>query len=120
MSTTPTPNDPGAQSNDSTPQELSYIQQALDEMLLVLASKNADYRVSGEFSNFEFASQVAGGQVSTFGVILIQVGIKLGRLNGLLQRTGEPNNESIYDTIKDLHGYAAILHAYAKSQGLDK
>lgn len=88
-----------------------WIPQALEEISRVLSSKNADYRLGGEFSNFEFAAQVAG--TTPAHAILTQVGIKVGRLIGLLQSGDGPNNESIADTIKDLHGYAAILHAWS-------
>lgn len=89
---------------------MSYIQRATEELSETLSSKNQDYRIDGEFSNFEYAAQLAA--LSTDRVILAQVGIKLGRLEGL-QST--PNNESRLDTLKDLAGYAIILYAHALS-----
>lgn len=77
----------------------------------MLQRKNSDYKVtSSEFSNFHFASDVAG--ISARDVILAQIGIKLGRLKGLTRSGREPNWESIEDTTKDLAGYAVILYAY--------
>jgi len=75
-----------------------------------LQRKNSDYKIDGEFSNFEFAAQVA--ETSTLDAILTQVGIKLGRLQGLRQQAWV-SNESIQDTYKDLAGYAIILYAFS-------
>lgn len=88
--------------------EPEYIGMALDTLNAVLTSKNQDYRITGEFSNFEFAGYNAGIPVDT--VMLTQLFIKLGRLKGLDK---DPNNESRLDTYKDLAGYAIILYAYA-------
>lgn len=90
---------------------MSYIQRAIEEIGETLSSKNQDYRVDGEFSNFEYAAQVSGvTDLSVETVILTQLGIKLGRLKGL---PDDPANESRLDTYKDLAGYAVILYAYA-------
>lgn len=90
----------------------SYISRALESLILTLKSKNDDYKIDGEFSNFEFAADVVAG-VSPEVVMLTQLGIKLGRLQGLPKN---PNNESRLDTYKDLAGYAVILYAYALKQ----
>lgn len=90
------------------PSHLGYIHEALVSMSDVLQSKNEDYRIDGEFSNFEFAASVTG--LNAEEVILAMIAIKLGRLKGLAD---SPNHEAKIDTVKDLHGYAAILHAYA-------
>ena len=108
---------PSESTSSTTIPTESYVTQALDEMAQTLLSKSADYRLKGEFSNFEYAAAVASSTVMT--VMVTQLGIKLGRLQGIRSREGDPNNESLYDTIKDLHGYAAILHAYAMSLDLD-
>lgn len=88
----------------------SYIEDAIGDLKRTLASKNGDYRIDGEFSNFEFVSEVVGGDV--VDAILTQIAIKLGRIKGL-RSSGQVNNESIQDTYKDLAGYAVILHAYS-------
>lgn len=94
--------------------EFSYIQLALDELGTVLTKKNSDYKVtSSEFSNFSFASDVSG--VPSQDIILAQIGIKIGRIRGLLNGlSSETNFESLDDSIKDLAGYAVILYAYRK------
>lgn len=86
----------------------SSIEYALESMQSVLVSKNADYKIDGEFSNFEFAAKVAN--VSTETVMMVMIGIKLGRLMGASQ--DNYNNESAADTIMDLAGYANILNAF--------
>lgn len=90
---------------------MSYIEDAIIELERTLSSKNQDYKIDGEFSNFEYAAKVSG--ITTEQAILNQVGIKLGRLQGLPL---DPNNESRLDTVKDLAGYAIILYAYALQQ----
>lgn len=90
---------------------LSYIKKALESLDFTLTSKNEDYRIDGEFSNFDYAAQVSG-YLSPQEVMLTQIGIKLGRLQGLPR---DPNNESRLDTLKDLAGYAIILYAHALS-----
>lgn len=86
---------------------MSYIQKAMDELLLTLATKNNDYRIDGEFSNFEFAADLADLEVHD--VFLIQIAIKIGRLKGQLQ--GGYNHETYMDTVKDLAGYAVLFYA---------
>lgn len=90
---------------------MSYIDRAINSLTATLASKNSDYKIDGEFSNFEFAGQVAG--IHPIDVIGTQIGIKLGRLKGLAEN---PNNEARLDTVKDLAGYAIILYAYSLAQ----
>lgn len=95
--------------------ESSFIDQALDGMRAVLVGKNEDYRIDGEFSNFEFAAKVAN--VSTETVMMVMIGIKLGRLMGASQNNY--NNESAADTIMDLAGYANILNAFKNYKSLE-
>lgn len=85
----------------------SWIETALDELRTTLAGKNEDYRIGGEFSNFEYATKIAA--TTTTQVMLTQIGIKVGRLVGL---SDTPKNESFKDSVKDLAGYATILYGY--------
>lgn len=94
--------------DESLSSDDSFITAALDSLDRTLQAKNKDYRIEGEFSNFEFAAEVA--EVEVVEVMLTQIAIKLGRLKGL---PDDPHNESRLDTIKDLAGYAVILYAYA-------
>lgn len=87
--------------------ESSSAERALNSLKDLLVSKNEDYRIDGEFSNFEFAAKVAGVSVET--VFLVQIGIKMGRLMGARR---SKNNESYEDTIVDLNGYTTLYNAY--------
>lgn len=107
---------PTSSSTQGSEKSLSYVQRAIEELAETLQSKNQDYRIDSEFSNFEYAAEVAG-VVTTFDVILTQIGIKLGRIRGLDK---DPNNESLEDSVKDLAGYAVILYAYLKSKSEDE
>lgn len=97
--------------SSETPPTNSWIRQAIYELSLTLDSKNQDYRIGGEFSNFEYAAEVSG--VTTIQVMMSQLGIKIGRLTGL---SDNPNNESFKDSVKDLAGYAVILYGYLMSE----
>lgn len=88
----------------------SYIEAALLDLKETLASKNDDYRIDGEFSNFEFAAEAVG--LEALDVMLAQIAIKVGRIKGL-RNSDWINNESLEDSYKDLAGYAAILYAYS-------
>lgn len=91
--------------------DVSWIGAALDELRSVLTSKNQDYRIDGEFSNFEFAANIA--DIDVVDSITNQLAIKLGRIKGLGE---EPNNEAKLDSYKDLAGYAILLYAYVLSE----
>lgn len=93
----------------------SYIQASAQTLAETLASKNSDYAPTGEFSNFEGAAELAA--VSTFEAIIVQVGIKMTRINGLVGSYQTPNNESLQDSLLDLAGYATIAHAYLEYMG---
>lgn len=88
--------------------ETPWIESALISLEHTLSNKNHDYKIDGEFSNFEYASEISGMDV--IPVMLTQIGIKLGRLKGLPE---DVRNESKLDTYKDLAGYAVILYGYA-------
>ena len=100
-------------SSQEKPLNEGWISEALLSLDRTLHAKNKDYRIDSEFSNFEFAAQMVGGGMSPDGVMLTQIAIKLGRLQGL---PDDPRNESRMDTIKDLAGYAVILYGYALSK----
>lgn len=88
---------------------------ALGDLKSTLQSKNSDYKIDSEFSNFEHAARIAG--ITPEAVMLTQIGIKLGRLEGL---PDDPSNESRLDTLKDLAGYAVILYAYNLMRSQDE
>ena len=92
----------------------SFIEMALKDLGATLSAKNSDYKLDGEFSNFEFAAEAAG--IPPSRVMMAQVGIKLGRIQGILSSTRPIQNESLMDSFKDLAGYAVILYAYELSK----
>lgn len=100
-------------SSQEKPLSEGWISEALLSLDRTLHAKNKDYRIDSEFSNFEFAAQMVGGGMSPDEVMLTQIAIKLGRLQGL---PDDPRNESRMDTIKDLAGYAVILYGYSLSK----
>lgn len=88
----------------------SCIELALSLLKETLRSKNADYRIGSEFSNFYFSADVAG--IAPGDVMMAQIGIKLGRIKGILSTTDRDiNHEALIDTYKDLAGYAVLLYA---------
>lgn len=99
----------------------SYINQAMNELLFTLASKNADYAgLVDEFFNFDFASEAA--RVSVDDVFRVMLGVKEGRIRAIIARgafgkPGHPNNESLLDSYKDFAGYAVLRYAYHLSNG---
>lgn len=107
----PASNVPTSSNTQGSGKSLSYVQRAIEELAETLQSKNEDYRIGGEFSNFEYAAEVSS--TTTAEVMLTQIGIKVGRLIGLKEN---PNNESFKDSVKDLAGYAVILYAYLMSE----
>lgn len=88
---------------------------ALIEMVLTNRAKRSDYAIDGDpFSNFHSTSAMMG--VEGFGPLesaLFNIYQKLTRLSSLRSngRLGDPKNESVEDTYKDLAVYATILYA---------
>ena len=88
-----------------------WIRTSAEYLRLTLASKNEDYKVDSEFSNFTEAADLPG--IDPMDVMLGQLGIKYTRLKGLT-RSESANYESMEDTLLDLAGYAIITHAYMR------
>lgn len=88
----------------------SWLEGAFEELKHTVLDKNEDYRINGEFSNFEFASAVSG--VDVLDGLMNQIGIKIGRIKGIWEKD-RANNEPLIDSYKDLAGYALIMFAYA-------
>lgn len=97
----------------TNPDPSSYIQSSAQLLAKTLDSKNSDYRIGGEFSNFEQAAKFA--DIDVLEVMLAQIGIKFTRIQGLTGTASELRNESVKDSLLDLAGYAIIAHAYLES-----
>ena len=72
-----------------------------------LFKKGNDYANTDRLSNFKLAGAIAGGSAETN--CLNMIATKVARLGVLLNSSGQPNNESIEDSILDLANYAVLL-----------
>ena len=96
---------------------VKFIPGVAEELKLTLASKNQDYAPTGEFSNFENAAEFANTEV--LDVFLIQLAIKMTRIQTLTSNPFVANNESLRDSFIDLAGYATIAAAFLDSVQAD-
>ena len=78
------------------------------KMEATLFKKGNDYANTDRLSNFKLAGAIAGGSAETN--CLNMIATKVARLGVLLNSSGQPNNESIEDSILDLANYAVLLH----------
>lgn len=92
----------------------SYIESSVALMGGVLGRKNSDYRIGGEFSNFEQSAVIA--DITPLQLMTAQIAIKLTRIQGLGDTGRTASNESLKDSYLDLAGYALIAHAYIESR----
>lgn len=98
-----------------------YFVLVLETLYAIHEKKNHDYAANDNpFSNFEIAAKQVFGVVSARNVcrvINVLIAIKKARLREL--RTKTPLNESILDTMIDIHCYRTIKLAYLlKWEGL--
>ena len=77
------------------------------KMESTLFKKGNDYANTDRLSNFKLAGAIAGGSAETN--CLNMIATKVARLGVILNSSGEPNNESIEDSILDLANYAVLL-----------
>lgn len=78
------------------------------KMEAVMFKKGNDYANTDRLSNFKLAGGVVGSNAEMN--CLHSIGTKVARLGVLLNSTGQPNNESIEDSILDLANYAVLLN----------
>lgn len=85
----------------------------LEEIFELHNRKNEDYAGdSNPFANFEYVARFTG--LSVDKVIEVMIGIKYARLDVLLKAEGEPNFESVEDTLLDVAVYGLIRLAYRR------
>jgi hypothetical protein len=91
----------------------NFIQQ-LDRMKAIHEKKSQDYSTNNEaFSNFEQAAVIASWfNNPTAKVFATMIGIKLSRIANLLNKGGEPNNESLDDSFLDNDTYSVLFHCW--------
>ena len=75
-------------------------------------SKGVDYTSNvktNQFENFDRAAMIASWFNDPFDKpFAVLIGVKLARLATLINKTGEPNHESVIDTFIDLTNYCAL------------
>ena len=81
--------------------------KTVEEMRTIMFRKGNDYANADRLSNFKLAGTICGLDAERNCLSLIAT--KVARLGVLLGSTGEPNNESIEDSILDLANYAVLL-----------
>ena len=92
----------------TTTEQQEHFKEFTDKMEEVLLKKGNDYANDDRLSNFKLAGTICGGTPELNCLNLIAT--KVARLGVLLQPGGgQPNNESIRDSILDLANYAVLL-----------
>lgn len=107
-------------SDETAPIPASHVTEVLQSMQWILDDKRSDYARGSDdpFVNFKETAQING--LSPEKVALVQCGIKLSRLNHLLD-SGQPvRNESIADSFIDLANYAVLAAAMWKERTVDQ
>lgn len=88
-------------------QQQRHFERMINKMAEVMMSKGDDYANADRLSNFKTAGAIVG--VSSEINCLSLIATKVARLGVLLNSKGEPNNESIRDSVLDLANYAVLL-----------
>jgi hypothetical protein len=89
-------------------EQLAVFGYLTNEMKKTLFSKGDDYANEDRLSNFKLAGAISGGNASINCLNMIST--KVARLGNLLNKDGDPNNESIDDSVLDLANYAVLLY----------
>lgn len=95
----------------NTTKFFKHVQRLFDSITSTLEEKNADYSADDRdaLKNFRLMEQY--GNIVIEAAIMCRVSDKFARLCNLLTKPAAVKDESFEDTIKDLIGYLAILHA---------
>lgn len=81
--------------------------ETVEQMRNIMFKKGNDYANEDRLSNFKLAGAIAGLNAELNCLSLIAT--KVARLGVLLNTKGEPNNESVEDSLIDLANYAVLL-----------
>lgn len=100
----------------STRKEVAQLIERLTKKRLSLYhSKSADYATTDALSNFKRVSSIVGllriDASTPGGYARLMVVLKLDRWCNLLAEGKDPQNESVEDTILDLHNYIDLGYA---------
>lgn len=107
-------------SDELPPIPVSHVTNILHAMQEILEDKRSDYARGSEdpFVNFKETAQING--LLPEQVALVQCGIKLSRLNHLLDSDQPVRNESIADSFIDLANYAVLAAAMWQERTVDQ
>ena len=84
-----------------------HFEMVVKEMQSIMFKKGNDYSNADRLSNFKLAGKIAGLNAELNCLSLIST--KVARLGNLLNKDGQPNNESIHDSLIDLANYTILL-----------
>lgn len=82
-------------------------EETVERMRDIMLRKGDDYANEDRLSNFKLAGTISGLNAELNCLSLIAT--KVARLGVLLNTTGEPNNESVEDSLIDLANYSLLL-----------
>ena len=88
--------------------------ETVEQMRNIMFKKGNDYANEDRLSNFKLAGTIAGLNAELNCLSLIAT--KVARLGVLLNTKGEPNNESVEDSLIDLANYAVLLRMILKDK----
>lgn len=103
------------------PRILEFI-ELLDKMKAIYEKKNKDYAsISNPYENFERSAILSSWFSDSVDKSFVNlIGTKLARLATLLNKTKDPENESIEDSFLDLCTYCALWSSYYSSKQLNQ
>ena len=93
-------------------EQKQHFDSFVEKMKEVIFKKGNDYANTDRLSNFKLAGSICGLKPEQNCLSLIAT--KVARLGVLLNSDGEPNNESIEDSVLDLANYAVLLSMILK------
>lgn len=95
------------------PEFHNFLKQYGEKLLQTITRKSQDYADEDPLSNFQQAANLAG--ISTEQSIINLVGIKVSRIQNLVNSQSPPNFESLSDSRLDLIGYLILWEYYQQS-----
>lgn len=98
-----------------------FVPTVLRECALLSEKKAKDYGVDNFVDTAAFMKATTGVNIDPCGVALVELGIKLTRINELASKSGKPENESIQDSFRDAIVYMALAYReYERSRRNDE
>ena len=91
------------------PEQQEHFEKFSSQMAEIMLSKGNDYATDDRLSNFKLVAQIA--QIPVEKVFMVFLATKIVRL-GNLTSGGQPNCESINDSLLDNANYSVLFDAY--------